>query len=342
MDSLVDGRTVEYVSRRCRSLWKPMPYKFNEDRRHKIPRAKYHVSNWPDYDVALVRRGSLTVWVTEEAIAGWHAPATGKRGGQPVYSDLAIETGLALRLVLRLGLRQIEGMLGSIAHLLGIDIKIPDHTTFSRRGDGLTILKKPAERDEPLHLLIDSTGLKMYGEGEWLEEKHGKRSRRRWRKLHLAIAANSHEVVAVELTTDEVGDVTTVPDLLDQIDGAVASVTGDGAYDADVVYDEITRRHPEADVIIPPRSTAVMSESGTTRRDAHLRTIERHGRVEWQRRSGYCRRSLVETAMFRYKTIIGRRLHARTLPNQKTEARIGCAVLNRMTSLGMPVSVCIK
>jgi hypothetical protein len=319
-----------------------MPFKANSDRRHKFPKAKYQVTNWPEYDAALVRRGSLTVWVTDEAIAAWHAPATGKRGGQPVYSDLAIETGLALRLVLRLGLRQIEGTLGSIAHLLGIDIRIPDHTTLSRRGEGLAPLTKPVERHEPLHLLIDSTGLKMYGEGDWLEEKHGKRSRRRWRKLHLAIDANNHDIVAVELTTDEVGDVTTVPDLLDQIDGVVASVTGDGAYDADVVYDEITRRHPEADVIIPPRSTAVMTESGTTRRDTLLRTIEKHGRIGWQRRSGYCRRSLVETAMFRYKTIIGRRLHARTLSNQKAEARIGCSVLNRMTSLGMPISVRIE
>src|SRR6202790_4760481 len=216
-----------------------MPYKFNENRRQKIPQGKISVTNWPDYDAALVRRGSLTVWLTDEAIAGWHATSIRKRGGQPVYSDLAIETGLALRLVLRLGLRQIEGTLGSIAHLLGVDIRIPDHTTFSRRGDGLTLLKKPVERGEPLHLLIDSTGLKMYREGEWREEKHGKRSRRGWRKLHLAIDANSHGIVAVALTTDEVGDVTAVPDLLDQIDGSVASVTGDGAYDADVVYDEI-------------------------------------------------------------------------------------------------------
>ena len=125
-----------------------MPYKFNEARRHKIPKAKYKVTNWPEYDAALVRRGSLTVWLTDEAIAGWHAPVSGKRGGQPVYSDLAIETGLAPRLVLRLGLRQIEGTLGSIAHLLRVDIKIPDHTTFSRRGDGLTPLRKPVERDE--------------------------------------------------------------------------------------------------------------------------------------------------------------------------------------------------
>ena len=221
-------------------------------------------------------------------------------------------------------------------HLLGVDIRIPDHTTFSRRGDGLTLLTKPIKRGESLHLLVDSTGLKMYGEGEWLEEKHGKRSRRHWRKLHLAIDANSHEIVAVELTTDDVGDITAVPDLLDQIDGSVASVTADGAYDADGVYDEFSRCHPEADVIIPPRSTAVVSESGTTRRDEHLRTIEKHGRIGWHRRSP------VETAMFRYKTIIGRRLHARTLLNQKTEARIGCAVLNRMTNLGMPISVRIR
>jgi DDE family transposase len=319
-----------------------MPYKFNEARRHKIPKARYRVTNWPEYDAALVKRGSLTVWVTEEAIAGWHAPANGKRGGQPVYSDLAIETGLALRLVLHIGLRQVEGALGSIMHLLGVELSIPDHSTFSRRGDGLKLLSKPIDPDAPLHLLIDSTGLKIYGEGEWLEEKHGKRSRRHWRKLHLAVDATSHEIAAVELTQDDVGDIAAVPDLLDQIDGPIASVTADGAYDADVVYDEIEQRHPEAGVIIPPRSTAIVSESGTTRRDAHLLTIERHGRIGWQRRTEYGRRSLVETAMFRYKTIVGRRLRARSLSNQKSEAKIGCAVLNRMTSLGMPISVRIK
>jgi hypothetical protein len=130
--------------------------------------------------------------------------------------------------------------------------------------------------------------------------------------------------------------------LLDQIEGSVGSVTADGAYDGETVYDEILQRHPEADVIIPPRSTAVASDTGATQRDEHLRMIEKHGRIGWQRRSGYCRRSLVETAMFRYKTVIGRRLHARTLPNQKTEAKIGCNVLNRMTRLGMPASVRIR
>ena len=169
-----------------------MPYKFNASRRHKIPKARYRVTNWPDYDAALMRRGDLTVWFTEEAVAAWYAPANGERGGQPVYSSLAIETGLALRLVFHQPLRQTEGLLRSIAEVLKVDIAIPDHTTLSRRGGGVTILPKPTGRNEQQHLLIDSTGLKIYSEGEWLDQQHGLRSRRRWRKLHLGLdAANA-------------------------------------------------------------------------------------------------------------------------------------------------------
>jgi transposase len=319
-----------------------MPYKFNESRRHKIPTAKYRVTNWPEYDAALVRRGHLTVWFTEDAVAAWHAPATGARGGQPIYSAIAIETGLALRLVFHQPLRQTEGLLRSIAEVLGISIAIPDHTTLSRRGGGLTILPKHIDRAEPLHLLVDSTGVKIYGEGEWLNQKHGIRSHRRWRKLHLGMNADTHEIVAVELTPDDVGDVSEVPHLLDQIDAVVASMTADGAYDGDTVYDAVIERDPEAAVIIPPRVTAVTGGTTSAQRDHHIATIAKHGRMGWQRRSGYNRRSLIETAMFRYKTIIGRRLHARTLPNQRTEAKIGCNALNRMTALGMPVSARIR
>ena len=319
-----------------------MPYKFNESRRHKIPRARYRVTNWPDYDAALVQRGSITVWFTDEAVAAWHAPATGARGGQPIYSAIAIETGLALRLVFHQPLRQTEGLLRSIADLLGISIAIPDHTTLSRRGGGLTILPRHIDRAEALHLLVDSTGIKIYGEGEWLDQKHGIRSHRRWRKLHLGMNADTHEIVAVELTPDDVGDVSEVPHLLDQIDADVASMTADGAYDGDTVYDAVIERAPEAAVIIPPRVTAVTGGTTSTQRDHHIGTIAKHGRMGWQRRSGYNRRSLIETAMFRYKTIIGRRLHARTLPNQRTEAKIGCNALNRMTALGMPASARIR
>jgi transposase len=300
------------------------------------------VTNWPQYDAALVQRGSITVWFSEEAVAAWHAPATGARGGQPIYSAIAIETGLALRLVFHQPLRQTEGLLRSIADVLGISISIPDHTTLSRRGGGLTILPMHIDRDEPLHLLVDSTGLKIYGEGEWLDQKHGIRSHRRWRKLHLGMDAGTHEILAVELTLDDVGDVTEIPHLLDQIDANIASMTADGAYDGGSVYDAVTERHPEAAVIIPPRATAVTGGTTATQRDQHIATIAKHGRMGWQRRSGYNRRSLIETAMFRYKTIIGRRLHARTLPNQRTEAKVGCGVLNRMTALGMPASARIQ
>jgi transposase len=305
MDGEADTRTVGSLAVTLHP-WKPMPYKFNESRRHKIPKVRYQVTNWPEYDAALVRRGSLRVWLTEEALSAWHAPATGERGGQMVYSDVAIETGLALRLVLHQPLRQTEGALRSIAGLLGIQIRIPYHTTFSRRGGGLKVLPQRIDRNESLHLLIDSTGVKIYGEGEWLDQKHGVRSRRRWRKLHLAVDAETQEIVAVELTPDDVGDVSVLPDLLDQIEDPVGSMTADGAYDGDTVYDEVLLRYPAASVIIPPRSTAILSEAGTTQRDDHLRSIEQHGRLGWQRRSGYGRRSLVETAMHRYKTIIGR------------------------------------
>ena len=296
------------------------------------------MTNWPEYDAALVQRGSITVWFTDEAVAAWHAPATEERGGQPIHSAIAIETGLALRLVFHQPLHQTEGLLRAIADVLGIAIAIPDHTTLSRRGGGLTISPKRVGRAEPLHLLVDGTGLKIYGEGEWLDQKHGIRSRRRWRKLHLGVNADTHEIVAVELTSDDVGDVSEMPDLLDQIDADVASMTADGAYDSEAVYDAVAERYPKATVIIPPRATAVADETTATQRNRHLETIARHGRMGWQRRSGYNRRSLVETAMFRYKTIIGRRLNARTLPNQRTEAKIGCNVLNRMTGLGMPTS----
>ena len=316
-----------------------MPYKFNEPRRHKIPTAKYRVTNWPDYDAALVRRGALTVWLTEEAIAAWRAPATGRRGGQPIYSALAIETALTIRLVFHQPLRQTEGLLRSIADVLGVDIAIPDHTTLSRRGVGLTVVPRYIHRTEPLHLVVDSTGLKIYGEGEWLDAKRGSRSRRRWRKLHIGINAETHEVVVAELTPDDVGDVSVVPDLLERINGKVASLTADGAYDGETVYDAVAARHPGAAVIIPPRATAVANEEATSQRDRHIATIVQRGRIGWQRRSGYDRRSLVETAVYRYKTIIGRRLCARSLLNQRTESKIGCNVLNQMTSLGMPVSV---
>ena len=322
-----------------------MPYKANEARRHKIPRARYKVANWPEYDRALQQRGSLTVWVTPEALAAWHPPKTGRRGRSRDYSDIAIETGHLLRLAFGRPWRQTEGLLRSLATLLGVEIGVPDHTTFSRRSPGLALANAMAraQRTGPVHVVIDATGLQVYGVGEWLAEKHGERGKRSWRKLHLAVDPGNGEILASELTTTEEGDAALVGPLLDQITGAIASVIADGAYDGEPVYRTVAERQPDppAAVVIPPRATAVPSPTaGTapTQRDQHLRMIQDRGRMGWQRAVGYGRRALGETAVFRYKAIIGRRLRARTLPGQKTEARVACSVLNRMTRLGMPVS----
>src|SRR5919199_1710563 len=182
-----------------------MPYKANEARRHRIPRARYRATNWPEYDGALQRRGGLTVWVTPGALAAWHPPGTGRRGRSRTYSDVAIETGHLLRLAFGRPRRQTEGLLRSLAAPLGAGIGIPDHTTFSRRSPGLTLAGSLAEaqRTEPVHVVIDATGLKVRGAGEWLAETHGGRGRRTWRKLHLPVDPGGGEILASGLTTAE-------------------------------------------------------------------------------------------------------------------------------------------
>ena len=242
-----------------------MPFKLNQDRRHCIPRQKHRVTNPAAYDAALRQRGSLTVWFTDEAIEGWRAEPRTTPGGQPSYSSLAILTGLTLRAVFRLALRQTEGLIGSIIGLLGLDLAVPDHSTLSRRAKTLEVPRPQPRRDgEPLHLLVDSTGLRLCGAGEWLQEKHGAKTRRSWRKLHIGLDAGSGQIVAASLTTKEVDDGAEVGPLLDQIAGAVASFTGDGGYDQDRVYASVTERHPAAAVIVPPRATAVPSETAET------------------------------------------------------------------------------
>jgi hypothetical protein len=318
-----------------------MPYKVNQERRHRIPRARYRVKNWRDYDAALRQRGDLTVWVTPAAMAAWTPPRNDRRGRPQKYSEIAVETGLMLRLAFGRPWRQTEGMLASIMRLLGLDLPVPDHTTFSRRSADLTVARAVSIARGPVNVVIDSTGLKVFGAGDWQREKHGGQGRRTWRKLHLAVDPDTGEILASELTTIEDGDASLVGPLLDQISGPIASVTADGAYDGAPVYRTIAERDPAAEVIIPPRSTAVPSdtaETAPTPRDRHLQLIQERGRRGWQKAVNYGRRSLGEVAMMRYKTVIGRCLHARTLPTQKTEAAASCKVINIMTRLGMPVS----
>ena len=215
-----------------------MPSKANQDRRHHIPKQRHRVTNWAVYDSALRQRGSLTVWFTEAAIAGWKAAPRGTRGGQPRYSELAITTALTLRAVFRLALRQTEGLVASMLRLLGLDLAAPDHSTMSRRGETLPV-SQPRPGSEPVHLLVDSTGLKLCGPGEWLVEKHAARTRRSWRKLHIGVDADTGQIIAAELTDNDVDDGSRVGPLFEQIAGPVASFTGDGAYDRDDVYREV-------------------------------------------------------------------------------------------------------
>ena len=318
-----------------------MPYKANEPRRHRIPKARYRIENWAEYDAALRRRGSLTVWVTPEAIAAWMPAATGRRGRPRAYSDVAIETGLMLRLAFGRPWCQTEGLLSSVMGLLGLELPVPDHTTLSRRSAGLGVATALRKAKEPVHVVIDSTGLKVVGAGEWLHEKHGGKPHRTWRKLHLAVDPGSGEILASELTTTDDGDASLVGPLLEQIDRPISSVLADGAYDGEPTYRSVTDHTPDAAVVIPPRSTAVLSakvNTDPTQRDRHIQWIADHGRLGWQRAVGYGKRSLVEVAVFRYKALIGRSLRARSLPAQKVEATAGCKVINIMTDLGMPVS----
>ena len=317
-----------------------MPFKLNHDRRCHIPRQKHRVTNSVAYDAALRQRGSLTVWFTDEAIAGWRAAPRTTSGGQSWYSPLAILTALTLRAAFRLALRQAEGLIGSIIGLLGLELRVPDHSTLSRRAKTLGVPRpQPRRNGEPLHLVVDSTGLRLCGAGEWLLEKHGTKTRRSWRKLHIGLDAGSGQIVAASLTAKEVDDGAEVGPLLDQITGAVASFTGDGGYDQDRVYAGVAERHPEAAVVVPPRATAALSataETAPTQRDCHLQHIAEHGRIAWQKASGYTTRARAEAAMARWKQVIGDGLRLRTDNRRATEVDVAVHALNRMTELGRP------
>ncbi len=247
-----------------------MPFKLNQACRHRVPRQTHKVTNWPAYEAGLRQRGSLTVWFSDEAIAAWAAEPRATRGRQPWYSPLAILTALTLRTVFRLAFRQTEGLIGSIVDLLGLALRVPDHTTLSRRSATLAVPQpsRPSTgaggEAAPLHLLVDSTGLKLCGPGEWLVEKHGTRTRRSWRKLHIGLDAETGQIVAASLTAKEMDDGAEVDGLLDQVAGAVASIMGDGGYDQESVYADVAARHPDAAVVVPPRATAVPSETAET------------------------------------------------------------------------------
>ena len=306
------------------------------------PKRLYRVQNWSDYENALVQRGSITFWMSEEFEKIWRYTGRKQRGSQFDYSDKAIEIMLTLKEIFHLPNRSVEGFVRSLFQMMKIDLPVPDHTTLSKRSKTLNV-KLPKQSAGSLNVVMDSTGLKVYGEGEWKVRKHGYSKHRTWRKLHLGGNPDNGEILAIVLTGNNISDDAVVKEMLTQIEQTLLACAADGAYDKRKVYEALNAHSPEVDILIPPRKNAHIWQHGNSKqerlkRDENLRYIRQHGRQQWKDNSGYHIRSLAETFMFRLKTIFGDNLSARLLETQMTQARIRCAALNNMTHLGMPES----
>jgi transposase len=301
------------------------------------------IRNWSDYNAGLKQRGSLPFWIDEDVLSGWVEPElSGKRGESRYYSDVAIATMATIKSVYGLAGRQCQGFLESIFALMGLDVAVPDHSTLSRRLGQLTVSLPVVDKATARHVVVDSTGVKVYGEGEWKTRQHGISKRRTWRKLHLGIDEATGEILVGVVTTNKVHDGTVLKDILDGIEDKIAQVSADGAYDHRHCYDEITER--QAQPVIPPRKDAVIWQHGNCQapphpRDENLRYIRKHGRKKWKRDANYHRRSLAETTMFRFKTIFGGKVRSRKFDNQAVELLLQCAALNRMIQIAKPDSL---
>ena len=306
------------------------------------PKPLYRVKNWLDYDKALVQRGSITFWLTGDFEKEWRHTGEKQRGSQFDYSGQAILVMLTMKEVFHLTNRQTEGFMRSLFALMKMNLRVPDHSTLSKRGKDLKV-NLPKKSSQRLNIVMDSTGLKIYGEGEWKVRQHGVSKRRTWRKLHVGANPEDGEIQAVILTENSVSDGDAVETLLQQIEQEIDKFAADGAYDKCKVYDSLNAHSPEVDILIPPRKNARIWKHGNTKtqrlkRDENLRSIRKQGRQEWKRQSGYHVRSLAETTMFRLKSIFGDELSARLIETQTTQALVRCAALNSMTHLGMPQS----
>ena len=278
-------------------------------------KTKYRIRNWREYERGLRSRGDVTIWLSEDAIAAWIPPKNGLRGGQRRYSNLAIRTALTLRVVFGLPLRQTEGFLDSLLSLISRDLKAPDHTTLSRRNQIVVVPPLTRAHDGPIDLIVDSTGLKILGRGEWNAHKHKTSQKRRdWRKLHIGVDAEGF-IVAAELTASSRDDASTLPDLLAPLEVPIRRCTADGAYDHRSVYDRASAAGTENVVIvIPPRRSALSAgptDGPWAQREASLQRIRKVGRREWQKESGYRQQARVENSFFRYKSVFGGGLKAR-------------------------------
>jgi hypothetical protein len=312
-----------------------------DDRKRQEPKGVYRVRNWAEYNAGLIARGDVTMWIDESVLTHVPGKDSSRRGRPCVYADAVIQMLLGLKQVFRLPLRALQGFAQSLRALGFAGLPVPNYTTLSRRAQELKVALPAIRNGEPLHLLVDSTGVKLYGEGEWKVRKHGYAKRRTWRKVHLALDAKTGQVCAALMTHQDVADAEVLPGLLDQIptDDAIDTIGGDGAYDTKQCHVAIAAR--DAQPAIPPREAAMPwpgNTPGAAWRNEAIGAIARDGRRQWKKRSGYHQRSLVENLMYRLKTLTGNCLWARTIGSQATEVAVRVGVLNRMTALARPQS----
>jgi hypothetical protein len=306
-----------------------------------MKKTHYRIGNWPQYNAALIARGSLTLWVDEGALRAWRYTGPRQRGAQYVYTAAAIKCVLTMRVVYHLALRATQGLVRSVLALLEVSLPLPSSSPLSRRAAEVRVALGAQPRSEPLHLVLDSSGFKVYGEGEGKVRQPGWSKRRTWRKLHLAVDEATGESVAAVARTANVSDDKAFPDLLQAVKGEIEQISAEGAYDKRRCSEAIEERGAKA--VIPPRRDAKIWQHGSCaggpwQRDENLRASRHKGRRRWKQESGYHRRSLAETAFFRVKTLFGPALQARQFPQQATELFLKVAALNRMTHLGMPES----
>jgi len=307
----------------------------------------YRIHNWKDYNKALTKRGSITFWFSQDAINKWHTSDPSKKNGRPrIYSDDAILCALLIRIVYGLPLRAVQGFLTSLIDLLKLTILIPSYTQVSRRAKALEKILKRLNRKCVRHIVFDSTGLKVYGEGEWKVRKHGKSKRRTWRKIHLGMNPDSGEIIVSELTENGCGsgDSEIGKRLLNQVSKGVEKIWGDGAYD-DIEFRRIGK-NKGAKVIVPPPRNAILrdeQDAATKERNDYIKEIvglgaDEEARALWKKLVCYHIRSHAETTMYRIKQLTGNTLRSRLIETQRTEACVKCMIVNKMTEIGMPKS----
>jgi hypothetical protein len=317
-------------------------------RRRLCKKERYKVTNWPEYNRSLKNRGNLNVWLTSETLSNWYYSGQKIKGGQTSYSDSCIEFCVSIKILFKFGYRQTQGFIESIFTLAQIDLTVPDYSVLCKRCRKLVIKEKPTKKKKDakgLSISADSTGLKVYGEGEWKVRIHGWSKHRTWQKLHIIVNPVDKMILSNNLTTNSIDDAAMVEPLLKQIKDRIENFSADGAYDKIKVYETLSQRN--INPLIPPRKGARVKKHGNKKgkmnpRDRNIRMIRKYGRAGWKRKIKYHQRSLAETTMFRYKTIIGNKLSTRTFDRQKIETSIACKILNLMTRNGMPISRKIK